>query len=176
VSSEFAGGILAGNTNFQKYRFDSSWSTPTLWKFALTTRLKGGFIAGWQQSDDLPYNELFILGGVGPGIEGLRGYPDRGVGPIEEGRITRGRAFILFTAEHELKITDQVYGLMFFDAGDNWESFHAANPASLKRGMGFGIRIEIPGMGPLGIDLGYGLDRIDGPGWETHFTFGSFFY
>lgn len=176
VSSEFAGGYLGGNTNFQKYRFDSSWSTPTLWNFALTMRAKGGFVTGWQEDDDIPYNELFILGGIGPGIEGLRGYPDRGVGPIEGGRITRGKAFLLFTAEHELKITDQVYGIMFFDAGDNWADFSSANPANLKRGMGFGIRIEIPGMGPLGIDLGYGLDRIDGPGWETHFTFGSFFY
>jgi outer membrane protein insertion porin family len=175
VSSEFAGGYLGGNTNFQKYRFDTSWSTPTLWSFALTTRLKGGFVTGWRGDDAIPYNELFILGGVGPGIEGLRGYPDRGVGPIESGRITRGRAFLLFTAEHELKITNQVYGIMFFDAGDNWSDFSSANPANLKRGLGFGIRIEIPGMGPLGIDLGYGLDRIDGPGWETHFTFGSFF-
>ena len=175
VSAEFAGGWLGGNTNFQKYRFDTSWSTPTLWKFALTLRLKSGFVTGWKPSDSIPYNELFILGGVGPGIEGLRGYPDRRVGPIENGIITRGRAFLLFTAEHELKITDQVYGVMFFDAGDNWSSLSSANPANLKRSLGFGIRIEIPGMGPIGIDLGYGLDSIDGPGWETHFTFGNFF-
>ncbi|MFQ6103787.1 MAG: outer membrane protein assembly factor BamA [Candidatus Glassbacteria bacterium] len=176
ISSEFAGGILGGNTNFQKYRFDTSWSMPTFWNFALTMRLKSGFVTGWRDADPIPLNEMFILGGIGPGIEGLRGYPDRMVGPMENGRITRGKAFILFTAEHELKITDQVYGVMFFDAGDNWSSLSAANPANLKRGLGFGIRIEIPGMGPLGIDLGYGLDRIDGPGWETHFTFGSFFY
>jgi len=122
----------------------------------------------------IPYNELFILGGVGPGIEGLRGYPDRSVGPVTGSTVTRGQVFLLFTAEHELKITDQVYGVMFFDAGNNWSGVSDANLSNLRRGMGFGMRIEIPGMGPLGIDFGYGIDRVN-PGWETHFTFGNFF-
>jgi len=174
VSAEFAGGIIGGNTNFHKYRFNSSWSMPTLWNFALTLRLKSGFVTGWRDADLIPYNELFILGGVGPGIEGLRGYPDRSVGPVSGSGVTRGQVFLLFTAEHELKITDQVYGVMFFDTGNNWSGLSDANLADLRRGLGFGMRIEIPGMGPLGIDIGYGIDRVN-PGWETHFTFGNFF-
>lgn len=175
VSAEFAGGPLGGDSHFQKYRFDSSWSLPTISNFALTLRLKGGAIAGGAGDNDVPYSEKFILGGVGTGVEGLRGYSDRSVGPVVSGSVTRGNAFLLFVAQHEVKITDQVYGIMFFDAGDAWESWTLADPTSLKRALGFGIRIEIPGMGPLGIDLGYGFDRPDGPGWQTHFTFGSFF-
>jgi hypothetical protein len=35
-------------------------------------------------------------------------------------------------------------------------------------------------LGPLGLDLGYGFDRLDAagrraPGWQVHFKFGQFF-
>jgi len=30
-------------------------------------------------------------------------------------------------------------------------------------------------MGTIGFDYGYGFDRLDGPSWEPHFNFGTFF-
>jgi outer membrane protein insertion porin family len=89
--------------------------------------------------------------------------------------VTRGRSFLLLTAEEELKITDQIYTVFFFEAGNAWESLSGADPTDLKRSIGFGVRIEIPGMGPLGLDFGYGYDRPGGPGFEPHVTFGAFF-
>ena len=175
VTAEYAGGLLGGSTDFQKYRLNSSWSMPSFWKFNLTLKAKGGVVASYGDPSTVPINEEFILGGIGPGIEGLRGYADRSVGPIVNGRVTRGRSFLLLTAEEELKITQQIYAVLFFDAGNAWESFSSADPTDLKRSIGFGVRIEIPGMGPLGLDIGYGLDRPEGPGFEPHVTFGSFF-
>jgi outer membrane protein insertion porin family len=177
LMSEYAGGILGGSTDFQKYRVTSSWSMPGLWKFNLTLNAKGGLVTGYGDPGTVPLNEKFILGGVGPGIEGLRGYPDRSVGPIVNGFTTRGRSFLLISAEEEIKITDQIYGVLFFDAGNAWDSFSAMDPSGLKRSVGFGVRIEIPGMGPLGLDIGYGFDRDPPgkPGFEPHVTFGAFF-
>ncbi len=175
LSAEYAGGIFGGSTDFQKYRMNSAWSMPGFWKLNLTLKAKAGLVTGYGNAGSIPLNERFILGGIGPGIEGLRGYADRSVGPIAGSGIRRGNSFLLLTAEEELMITRQIYAVLFFDAGNAWSSFSAADPANLKKSAGFGVRIEIPGMGPLGLDIGYGFDRPDGGGFEPHVTFGNFF-
>ena len=76
-----------------------------------------------------------------------------------------------FTQEIVFPFSQAVYGLVFFDAGNTWNSMESANIYRLRRGVGLGIRLEIPGMGNLGFDYGYGF----GPAWEPHFTFGTFF-
>ena len=43
----------------------------------------------------------------------------------------------------------------------------------LRRSVGFGVRFEVPALGRIGFDLGYGLDREEGPGWKTHFQLGN---
>jgi hypothetical protein len=37
------------------------------------------------------------------------------------------------------------------------------------------VRIEMPAIGNLGFDYGYGFDKANGPSWQPHFTFGTFF-
>jgi outer membrane protein insertion porin family len=59
--------------------------------------------------------------------------------------------------------------------GDVWNSFSQADLADLRKGAGFGIRVEVPMMGNIGFDYGYGFDRAGGPAWEPHFTIGNFF-
>ena len=53
------------------------------------------------------------------------------------------------------------------------------DPTRLFRGAGFGAAVISP-LGPIGVDLGYGFDRVDGrgrpdPGWQLHFKLGNFF-
>ena len=38
--------------------------------------------------------------------------------------------------------------------------------AHLRKGAGFGLRVEVPMMGTIGFDYGYGFDRANGPSWE----------
>jgi len=54
------------------------------------------------------------------------------------------------------------------DTGKAFPSYRDVNFHDLARGAGAGIRIEIPLMGLLGFDMGYGFDRAQ-PGWEAHF-------
>jgi outer membrane translocation and assembly module TamA len=49
----------------------------------------------------------------------------------------------------------------------------------LKRGVGFGASVITP-IAPLGIDIGYGLDRVNdkgqiAPAWQLHFKLGQIF-
>ena len=83
---------------------------------------------------------------------------------------------LIFSSELKFPLVDpQIFGLFFFDAGNTWNSFRELRPNELKRGVGVGIRFEIPMLGQMGFDLGYGLDREDGGGWEPHFQFGASF-
>ena len=67
----------------------------------------------------------------------------------------------------------------FFDAGNVYRDARQWNPTRLFRGAGFGAAVIWP-LGPIGIDLGYGFDRVDGlghpdPGSQLHFKLGNFF-
>jgi outer membrane protein insertion porin family len=82
------------------------------------------------------------------------------------------------TAEHFVKISDTIYASLFYDAGDVFPEFGDVTFSDLKRGAGVGVTIELPGIGPLGLDYAYGFDRrlpggeLD-PGWQLHFRFGN---
>ena len=61
------------------------------------------------------------------------------------------------------------------DLGDTWNDMGQANLANLRKGAGFGIRVEVPMMGTIGFDYGYGFDKLGGPSWEPHFNIGTMF-
>jgi outer membrane protein insertion porin family len=62
---------------------------------------------------------------------------------------------------------------LFFDAGNVWDQFYEIKPFDLKMGAGIGFRMEIPLLGNIGFDYGYGFDRDDGPRWTGHFMLGN---
>lgn len=55
-----------------------------------------------------------------------------------------------------------VYLLAFAEAGNCWYDFKEFNPFQLKRSAGAGIRIFMPMLGLLGVDWGYGFDKVQG--------------
>jgi outer membrane protein insertion porin family len=74
----------------------------------------------------------------------------------------------------------QIYGLLFFDAGNVWSEFTQIDPFDVYTSYGFGFRLAIPGMGTLGFDFGIPLRDIPELGvskgkLKPHFQFGSTF-
>ncbi|NNE43753.1 MAG: BamA/TamA family outer membrane protein, partial [Gemmatimonadetes bacterium] len=107
---------------------------------------------------------------------GLRGYEDFDVVPDETLASTGGRSMMTVTAEIRYPVVQAIQALAFFDAGNTWESPMTTDLTDLKRGAGFGVRIDVPMVGQLGFDYGYGFDRSElqgGPGWEFHFQLGG---
>ena len=77
------------------------------------------------------------------------------------------------------RISQSIYVNTFFDAGNVYRTARQWDPTRLFRGAGFGAAVISP-LGPIGIDLGYGFDRVDrlgrpDPGWQLHFKLGNFF-
>ena len=195
VSGELNGGILGGTGNYRKVDLEGRWYAPLGSmgsggefgggvQFVLGITAKSGFIFG----DAGPFfTELYSLGGVQFGIP-LRGYDEfaitpNGFDPQASGNQASpdafGKSFAAFTVEAGARISQSLYVSTFFDAGNVYRSARQWDPTRLFRGAGFGAAVISP-LGPIGVDIGYGFDRVDGqgrpdPGWQLHFKLGNFF-
>ncbi|PIV80341.1 outer membrane protein assembly factor BamA [bacterium CG17_big_fil_post_rev_8_21_14_2_50_64_8] len=172
-SVELAGGTLGGEIEFQEHLVSHSTYQKLPGGFALHLRGFFGMIHGIGSADNVPDWERYRLGGNRR--YPLRGYKDLEVVPRGNPSFIGGRYFTIFNTEVLYPLTDSIQLLSFLDMGDVWNSFAQADIANLRKGAGFGLRVEVPMMGTIGFDYGYGFDRVGGPSWEPHFTVGNFF-
>ena len=195
-AAQFNGGPLGGTATFQKYTGElhafstlaqiggsKPGSQPIKLVLGLTTR--AGAIFG--ATGPFFVTQAFSLGGVQYG-ESLRGYEEfsvtpRGVlstgGGFTARREAFGNAFMTNTAQLGLRFNQQLYLHAFYDAGNIWSRPREFDPTRLFRGAGVGAALVTP-LGPLGLDLGYGFDRVDelgrkAPKWQMHFKLGQIF-
>ena len=177
-TNTFAGGMLGGVESFYKGTFDIKNYTRLQGPLVLMLRGRTGVLGGTSTPD----YERFRLGGTT--VDYLRGYPDYYVVPranitrdpitgIVTERYPGGRKMLIAGAEIQFPIADPLHGLFFFDAGNTWNSTREIDLGDLRRSVGFGVRFEVPALGRIGLDLGYGLDREEGAGWKTHFQLGN---
>ncbi|MDQ2669190.1 MAG: outer membrane protein assembly factor BamA [Gemmatimonadota bacterium] len=195
VTTELNGGVLGGSGDYTKIDSEGKWYAPlgTLGgggelgagiQFVLGVSARSGFIFG----DAGPFfTDLFSLGGVQYGIP-LRGYDEfsitpNGYDPLAGGNRADpesfGKAYASFSVEAGARISQSLYVSSFFDAGNIYRTARQYDPTRLFRGAGVGAALVSP-LGPLGIDLAYGFDRVDAdgepdPGWQLHFKIGNFF-
>lgn len=196
IKADFNGGILGGSSNFQRYYTEmrsyallgtiggkKPGSQPL--KFTVGLSTKSGAVFG--DPGAFFYSQSFSLGGVQFG-EPLRGYPEfsitpngftGGTGTYNAQRSSFGNAFFTATAEAGLRISQQLYINIFYDAGNIWAEPRQFDPSRLYRGAGVGASVVTP-LGPLGLDWAYGFDRVDAlgkpdPKFQLHFRLGQFF-
>lgn len=158
---------------YQRHILDASFYFPMFKKFCLMTRSRFGMIQGFRAQDTIPLYERFIPGGTG--LDGVRGYADQSLGVREGGYNIGGKAEAIFSLEYRFRPSPQLAFLAFADAGNAWNSIREFNISNLKRGAGVGVRLEIPMLGLIGFDFGYGFDRDGGGKWEPHFQIGRTF-
>jgi len=163
--SELAGSVLGGDFDYFKQIAQVNWYMEVWNKIALRTKWRYSYIRPYGKSEDVPPDEKFYLGGTGP--DGIRGYPDRSIGPVGGGT----RALIFSTELGYPLGSDQIIAVAFFDAGDSVNKLRDFNLLRFKKGVGAGIRIRSP-FGLIGFDYAYNVqDRI----WEPHLQFGTTF-
>jgi len=200
VTAEYDGGPLGGSATYERY-------TGELRSYATLADIGGTSTGGAAGSTGMPLvlglsshwgalfgnpgpffvSQSFAMGGVQYG-QPLRGYPEFSITPqgyipttsqYTAQRSSFGNAFFSATAELGVRVSQQLYVDAFYDAGNVYLRPADFNPTRLFRGVGFGGSVVTP-LGPLGIDLGYGLDRTDAQGrkdpqWQVHFKFGQFY-
>ncbi|MBK8004022.1 MAG: outer membrane protein assembly factor BamA [Gemmatimonadetes bacterium] len=195
-SLEFNGGPLGGTGDYRKTEVENRFYAPlgqlggneqlgSGIQFVLGFTAKSGFIFG----DAGPFfTELYSLGGTQFGVP-LRGYDEFSITPngfdptaggsSAAGASSFGKAYAAFTVEAGARVSQSLYFSTFLDAGNVYRTARQYDPSRLFRGAGFGVAVLSP-LGPIGIDLGYGFDKVTrtgrpDPGWQLHFKLGQFF-
>jgi len=187
--TELAAEFLGGNLAYHKHIFETRYYLKTFWKFVLTFHAKVGVLDGRDREAAEVYTERFSPGGIDP--DGMiRGYSDGVIGPVNpvDSTFLRGRSVLVYNMEYQFPIVEQqIYALLFADAGNAWRSGRAIRPFALRhkshldlfRSAGIGVRLVVPGMGVIGFDFAYGFDDpvpiLEEGGWRPHFQFGTTF-
>jgi len=177
---------------YHKWKFSSLWYTRLAGNLVLHTKIQYGFLGLYNRELGSSPFERFYLGGDGLSgyaldgreIIALRGYENNSVTPRNEYNNTiGGTIFDKYTLELRyplsLNPSATIYMLAFAEGGNSWLKFKEFNPFSAKRSLGLGVRIFLPVFGLLGLDWGYGLDKLpnnpDYSGSQFHFSIGQQF-
>ncbi|HJX34750.1 MAG TPA: outer membrane protein assembly factor BamA, partial [Desulfatiglandales bacterium] len=173
IAMEYTGGILGGDSAFNKYSAMSSWYFPVWKNTVLMTKGSVGYIVG-RKGGFLPVYEKFRLGG----LDTIRGYEWGDIVPIDPdtGGDIGGDKMWLWNIEYRIPMLKKegVYGLFFFDAGNAFKNEDSWRTGA-RRSVGFGIRWRSP-MGPLILQYGIKLDKRPGDSsGEFEFTMGGYY-
>jgi outer membrane protein insertion porin family len=167
---KFAG--LGGDSRFIKSDIGARWYYPLLkdpkwggsYVFALGGTLGYGFGFNQPSADknELPLFERYFPGG----INSVRGFQDRSLGPKEDGDVVGGDKQAIANVEIHFPVAEQfgLRGLAFFDIGQAFKESSRWNFSDFRRSVGFGARWMSP-FGPLRVELGFPLNKQ--PGDET---------
>ena len=175
---------------YHKWKFQSKFYTPLSSNpkcFVLMTRFDCGFLGSYNKYKKSPF-ETFYMGGDGMSgysynyyseTIGLRGYDNGCLTPYG----FEGYAYSRLGAELRYPVMLQgstnIYALAFVEGGNAWTDIKKFNPFDMKRSAGVGVRIFLPMVGMMGIDWGYGFDKVFGSkkygGSKFHFVLGQEF-
>jgi len=204
---ENTGGLLGGFWKYRKHTLSLAKFIPIVWGIALAAKVEYGVVTSPGGDDRILITDRFTPGGTAyDGM--VRGYDDGsltpdsvvtqdtsfyyadpnaviGIDPPDDTTFAsfknrvRGKYMLVTNLELQFPIvTRQIYGLLFFDAGNSWLHRRDIRPITgLYKGVGFGFRIAIPGIGTLGFDFGYPLDEVRGQkrSFKPHFQVGTTF-
>ena len=168
---------------YWKLRFHSRTYTPLnnpigKWTLVLMTRADFGLLGSYNKYLKSPF-ETFYVGG--DGMTGsyqyatesiaLRGYENGALTPWGREGYAYTRLGLELHFPFMLQPSSTIYGLVFAEGGNAWTSVKDFNPFNLKRSAGAGVRIFLPMVGMMGIDWGYGFDKVYGERGGSHFHF-----
>ncbi|MFD0767186.1 outer membrane protein assembly factor BamA [Mucilaginibacter lutimaris] len=176
---------------YYKWKFDAQWFERITGKLVLMSQVRFGYLGQYNALVGPSPFERFKLGGdgmqsyqflQGTDIVGLRGYENFSIvpeGSSLNANTNQGSAiYNKYTMElrHPV-ITGQsatIFLLAFAEGGNVWNDFSKFSPFNVRKSVGVGARIFLPIFGLLGLDYGYGFDKIpnqpDANKGHFHFT------
>ncbi|WP_235005371.1 BamA/OMP85 family outer membrane protein [Pedobacter nyackensis] len=166
-------------TEYHKWKFESQWFQRLAGKFVVKAQAQFGFLGSYNSAVGQSAFERFKLGGDGmqgfdflQGSEliAMRGYANNSVIPVGSNpNIAQQSGSPIFTkyvmeVRYPVIASQQATAFLvaFAEGGNTWDKFSDFNPFNVRRSAGFGAKIFLPIFGLLGIDWGYGFDKIPG--------------
>ena len=174
------------NIEYYKIKLNGSWYSNLYHKLVLRSKAEFGYLGAYDNDLGVPPFERFFVGGSGltggnldaREVIPLRGYTDQALNRAFANY--GGTVYNKFSFELRYPITlkpqASIYLLSFIEGANTYNNIKYFNPFSLKKSAGVGIRVFMSAFGLLGIDFGYGFDKVPGyggvpkvSGWQTHF-------
>lgn len=151
-----AGGPFGGDVDYYKLEARSTQYFPLWFGHVLMLRGQAGTMDSYTDRDDIPFYDLFYLGGLNT----VRAFKYRHIGPTDgNDEPIGGRSMAFGSAEYTVPIVSMVRAAAFVDGGMVW-----ADPWTFdfewNSGYGIGLRLDIPMM-PLRIDYAWQLKWED---------------
>lgn len=177
---------------FHKWVFRGDWyySLTKNQKLVLMFGAQMGFLGAYNQHKQSPF-EGFDVGGdgmsgfnvYGVDIVRMRGYRNGALTPYSPQAGNYARAYNKYTVEIRypfmLQPSSTIFGLIFAEGGNAFSTWQDFDPFAIKRAIGIGVRLQLPMVGLIGFDWGYGFDtpaRDDKrSGGQFHFMMGQQF-
>jgi outer membrane protein insertion porin family len=166
-------------TEYHKWKFEAQWFETVVGKLVFKGQAQFGFLGTYNSAVGESAFERFKLGGDGmqgfdflQGSEliAMRGYTNNSVVPvgsnIKTAQSSGSPIFNKYVMELRYPViaSQQATAFMtvFAEGGNTWNKFSDFNPFNVRRSVGVGAKIFLPIFGLLGIDYGYGFDKIPG--------------
>lgn len=156
---------------YYKIKLSGEWFFPltTDKKLVLRSRIGFGIMGPYNASKGLSPFDRFYLGGSGlTGINqiggreviAVRGYEDNSISASAGDPLAAKYTFEL-RYPISLNPSATFFVLAFAEGGNSYPSLKYFNPINVKRSVGAGLRVFLPMFGMLGIDYGFGFDRLN---------------
>ena len=174
ASFKFAGGILGGDVQLIKPRFEFTHYQPTFGEQRFGIHLEYSFIRT-TGNPDIPYWERFYLGGE----RSIRGYEIYTIGPRnEDGRNVGGEKSLVMNAEYIIPIGGPIYSIFFFDIGNALARSQKFSFNEMFYSAGLEMRIFVPALRvPFRLIFAYNNKKIylDDSNFAFRFAIGTTF-
>jgi len=168
---EVAGGPLGGDRNFYKLELGSAWYFKGFFPgHVLELGARAASANSFGSTTNVPFFDRYFLGGV----ETLRGYRYREVGPRSLNEPIGGDTSWFASAEYSVPIIERLRFAAFYDIGmvyyDPFSFSHSYfGTGAYNDNWGIGLRLLIPQLGPLRLD--YGIPIHSDPFNRSHGRF-----
>jgi len=174
ASQELMGGIFPGDIDAYRFIADARKFIQITEKASMGFHLRSGYVHEFGKTEEVPKGERFFTGGA----FSVRGYGEQQLGPKgPAGDPAGARILGLGNTEFrfQLPFVDGVvvpgikfdlsplWGGLFFDAGNVWNSLKEYEKEKLRLGAGIGIRYVTP-VGPVRLDYGREIAMDGSPG------------
>ncbi|SIO93516.1 autotransporter assembly complex protein TamA [Vibrio spartinae] len=162
LTLEYGNKNLHSETDILRIRAGTSWIRTYEERHRGLFRLRGGA----NLVDD--FNQVspslrFFAGGD----NSIRGYSYESISPRDaKGALSGAKYLATASLEYQYNLYDNWWAALFYDYGDAFNS-----TPNWKRGTGVGVRWVSP-IGPVRLDLAWGLDSTPGDEFHIHFTLG----
>ncbi len=157
--------------DFVRYDFDTRYFFTPIEKLTLAGRARVGQVFSYSDSDLVPDDQLFFLGG----IQSVRGFEENLLRFDDNGDPVGGKTAVVGSLEARIDLGRNLELATFYDIGAVQDTLWDQGSDTFRSSVGLGLRYITP-IGPIGLVYGHKLDPEEGESsGRFHFSIGYSF-